>query len=157
MEDKIPMSRDGFHKMEADLHQMRQIELKECLQNLNDAREKGDLGENAEFETAKQALNDLHMRMSKLGNILMNAKIIDSIVDDGTVQLLTYVKFKQVKSGLVVDFKIVPECDIDIKAKKISHNSPIGKALMNKRVGDIVTAETPNGKIELEILKIYLS
>lgn len=148
------MTRDGFLKMEAEFHQMKSVELKECLQNLTDAREKGDLSENAEYDVAKQALDDLNEKMGKISKILSNCQIIEGIIDDGTVQLLTWVKFKNRKLNKEIEYRIVPEHEIDAKSGKISPHSPIGKSLMNKRVGDVVEVEVPAGKMELEILNI---
>lgn len=154
--DKIPMTRDGYLKIENDLSELRSVDMKECLQSLSDARDKGDLSENAEYETAKQAIEDLHAKMTKLSNLLQNAQLIDSIIDDGSVQLLTHVKFRNVKLNKEIEYKIVPEYEIDLKAGKISPLSPIGKALMNKRVGDTVFVDIPSGKLELEILNIRI-
>lgn len=154
--DKIPMTRDGYLKIENDLSELRSVDMKECLQSLSDARDKGDLSENAEYETAKQAIEDLHVKMTKLSNLLQNAQLIDSIIDDGSVQLLTHVKFRNVKLNKEIEYKIVPEYEIDLKAGKISPLSPIGKALMNKRVGDTVFVDIPSGKLELEILNIRI-
>lgn len=154
--DKIPMTRDGYLKIENDLSELRSVDMKECLQSLSDARDKGDLSENAEYETAKQAIEDLHAKMSKLSNLLQNAQLIDTVLDDGSVQLLTYVKFRNVKLNKEIEYRIVPEYEIDLKAGKISPLSPIGKALMNKRVGDTVFVDIPSGKLELEILNIRI-
>lgn len=149
-----PMTRDGFNKMNEEHHRMRTVDLKECLQNLSDAREKGDLSENAEYEVAKQALTDLQNRMNKLGLLLSNAHIIEGIVDDGTVQLLTWVKIKNITKDIITEYKIVPEHEISIKENKISPLSPIGKSLMGHKVGDKISVVVPVGKIELEILDI---
>lgn len=148
------MTRDGYFKMESDLTHLKTVELKDCLQALSDAREKGDLSENAEYETAKQALNDLTIKMEKISQILSNSQIIDGIIDNGTVQLLTWVRFKNLKSNKEQEYRIVPEYEIDLKAGKISPNSPIGKALMDKKIGDKVTVDIPAGKLDLEILNI---
>lgn len=151
---KTPLTREGYFKIEAELNSLKTNEMRECLQNLTDAREKGDLTENAEFETAKQALEDLNIRMGKLSTILANSQIIDGIVDNGTVQLLTWVRFKNLTSNKEIEYRIVPEHEIDLKAGKISSLSPIGKGLMDKKVGDKVLVDIPTGKIELEILEI---
>ena len=135
---------------------MKFVEMKECLQNLSDAREKGDLSENAEYDVAKQALDDLTNKMEKISRLLLNSQIVDGIVDDGTVQLLTWVKFKNLKLNKEIEYRIVPEYEINLKEGKISQHSPIGKALMNKKVGDKVIAEVPVGKIELEIINIRI-
>jgi transcription elongation factor GreA len=152
--EKIPMTREGYLKMEKELHNMKFVEMKECLQNLSDAREKGDLSENAEYDVAKQALDDLTNKMEKVSKLLQNSHIIDTVVDDGTVQLLTWVKFKNLKLNKDIEYKIVPEYEINLKEGKISQHSPIGKSLMNKKVGDKVIADIPAGKVELEILNI---
>jgi transcription elongation factor GreA len=151
---KVPMTRDGFNKMNEKYQQMRSVDMKECLQNLSDARDKGDISENAEYDVAKRALEELNARMSKIGNMINNAQIIEGAVDDGTVQLLTYVKFNNLKTGKETEYKIVPENEISLKEGKISPLSPIGKALMGKISGEKVTVDIPAGKLELEILNV---
>jgi transcription elongation factor GreA len=152
--EKIPMTREGYLKMEKEYQQMRNVDLKECLQNLTDARDKGDLSENAEYEVAKQALDDLNAKMSKVNSLLANCQIVEGIVNDGTVQLLTWVKFKNLKINKEIEYRIVPEYEINLKEGKISQNSPIGKALMGKKVGDKAQVDTPKGLLNLEILNI---
>jgi transcription elongation factor GreA len=152
--EKVPMTRDGFNKMNEQYQHMRTVELKECLQALTDARDKGDLSENAEYEVAKQALDELNNRMSKISTLLANVQIVEGAVDNGTVQLLTYVKFKNLKTKVETEYKIVPEHEISLKEGKISPLSPIGKALMNKKSGDVVSVDIPAGKLELEILNV---
>jgi transcription elongation factor GreA len=152
--EKIPMTREGYLKMEKEYQQMRNVDLKECLQNLTDARDKGDLSENAEYEVAKQALDDLNAKMSKVNSLLANCQIVEGIVNDGTVQLLTWVKFKNLNINKEIEYRIVPEYEINLKEGKISQNSPIGKALMGKKVGDKAQVDTPKGLLNLEILNI---
>jgi transcription elongation factor GreA len=152
--EKTQMTREGFVKMNEDLQRMRQVDLKECLENLADAREKGDLSENAEYEVAKQALEDLNNKMGKISTILNSVQIIEGIIDDGTVQMLTWVKFKNLKTKVETEYRIVPEHEISLKDGKISPLSPFGKALMGKKIGDKVTFEVPAGKMELEILNV---
>lgn len=154
MGKSVVMTREGYNKLVEDFQRMRGDEMKECLQNLTDAREKGDISENAEYEVAKQQLDELHEKIKKTGEILNKAKIIESIVDDGTVQLLTYVKIKNLKTSKEIEYRIVPENESSIKENKISSESPIGKALMNKRVGDKVDVNVPAGKLEFELLNI---
>ena len=151
---KIPMTREGFQKLEQELKDMRGPQLREHIQNLAEAKDKGDLSENAEYDVAKTALDDLNRKINNLSQKLADAEILEGIIDDGTVQLLTWVKFKNTKSGVVIEYRIVPENEIDIKGGKISHLSPIGSALMGKRVGDKTIAEVPIGKMEFEILEI---
>jgi transcription elongation factor GreA len=152
--EKTPMTREGFTKMSEEYQRMRSEDLKECLQNLSDARDKGDLSENAEYEVAKQALDELNNRMSKISKLLTNVQIIEGAVDDGTVQMLTYVKFKNLKTNSEIEYKIVPEHEISLKEGKISPLSPIGKSLLGKKSGDIVSVDIPAGKLELEILNV---
>lgn len=151
---KTSMTREGFNKMSEEYNKMRQVELKECLNNLADAREKGNLTENSEFEVAKQALNDLNNKLSKIGALLSNAHIVEGVVDNGTVQMLTFVKFKNLKTEKEMEYKIVPEHEGSLKENKISQFGPIGKSLMNKKVGDIVNVTIPSGILQLEILNI---
>ena len=148
------MTREGYLKMEKEYQQMRNVDLKECLQNLTDARDKGDLSENAEYEVAKQALDDLNAKMSKVNSLLANCQIVEGIVNDGTVQLLTWVKFKNLNINKEIEYRIVPEYEINLKEGRISQNSPIGKALMGKKVGDKAQVDTPKGLLNLEILNI---
>lgn len=150
----VIMTREGYNKMVEDFQRMRGDDMRECLQNLTDAREKGDISENAEYEVAKQVLNDLHEKIKKTGETLNKVRIIESVLDDGTVQLLTYVKIKNLKTGKEVEYKIVPENESAIKENKISSESAIGKALMNKRVGQKVEVNVPAGKLEFELLNI---
>jgi transcription elongation factor GreA len=151
---KIAMTREGFNKMTTEYNRMRFEEMKECLQNLQDAREKGDISENAEYEVAKQTIDELNEKILKIGSMLMNAQIIEGVIDNGTVQLLTWVKIKNKKTNKEIEYKIVPENESNLRENKISSNSPIGKALMSKKPGESVQVEVPAGKMELEILNV---
>ncbi len=151
---KVVMTRDGFNKMVEEYQRMRGDEMKELLQNLTDAREKGDISENAEYEVAKAALDDLHTKIKKVGEMLNNVQIVESVVDDGTVQLLTWVKIKNTKTNKEVEYKIVPENESSLKENKISSESPIGKALLSKKISDKVKVKVPAGDLEFEILNI---
>ena len=148
------MTREGFQKLEQELRDMRGPQLREHIQNLSEAKDKGDLSENAEYDVAKTAIDDLNRKINNLSQKLADAEILEGIIDNGTVQLLTWVKFKNTKSGVEIEYRIVPENEIDIKSGKISHLSPIGSALMGKKVGEKVIAEVPIGKMEFEVLGI---
>ena len=154
--EKFVMTREGHRNLENELHKLRTQDLHECLYNLTEAREKGDLSENAEYEIAKQALEDLNARMNILSARLANSQIIDSIIDDGSVQILTTVKYENLSNNKVFEFKIVPEFESDPKQNKISQNSLIGKSLMNKRVGDVVEVVLPKEKNLLKILEVRI-
>jgi transcription elongation factor GreA len=151
---KVVMTRDGFNKMVEEYQRMRGDEMRELLQNLTDAREKGDISENAEYEVAKAALDDLHTKIKKVGEMLNNVQIVESVVDDGTVQLLTWVKIKNTKTNKEVEYKIVPENESSLKENKISSESPIGKALLSKKISDKVKVRVPAGDLEFEVLNI---
>jgi len=151
---KVVMTRDGFNKMVEEYQRMRGDEMRELLQNLTDAREKGDISENAEYEVAKAALDDLHAKIKKVGEMLNNVQIVESVVDDGTVQLLTWVKIKNTKTNKEVEYKIVPENESSLKENKISSESPIGKALLSKKISDKVKVRVPAGDLEFEVLNI---
>jgi transcription elongation factor GreA len=151
---KVVMTREGFNKMVEEYQRMRGDEMRELLQNLTDAREKGDISENAEYEVAKAALDDLHTKIKKVGEMLNNVQIVESVVDDGTVQLLTWVKIKNTKTNKEVEYKIVPENESSLKENKISSESPIGKALLSKKISDKVKVKVPAGDLEFEILNI---
>jgi len=154
--EKVPMTREGFNKMNEEYTRMKTVDLKECLQNLADARDKGDLSENAEYEAAKEALSNLNNKLSKVNNLLANAQIIEGIVDDGSVQFLTWVLVKNLKTNVEIEYKIVPEHEISLKEGKISQLSPIGKALLGQRIGEKVSIDIPAGKLELEIKNVRL-
>lgn len=155
--EKTIMTREGYQQKTEELKRLKTEVLDECVKNLTEAREKGDISENAEYEVAKQQLEELNMKISRMGAMLTNVQIIDGAVDDGTVQLLTWVQFKNLKTGAVMEYKIVPETEISLKEGKISPLSPIGKALMSKRVGDKISVNVPAGKLDLEILNVRIS
>lgn len=150
------MTREGLSKLEAQYNEMKTNQLSECLSDISDARDKGDISENAEFETAKLAYETLLTKMQKLGDVLSSAIIIDSIIDNGTAQMLTTVSVKNLKTNATFNYKLVPEYETDVKNGKISSNSPIGKSLMNKKAGDIVKVVVPAGEIHLEIIGISI-
>ena len=154
MGKSVLVTREGYNKLVEDFQRMRGDDMREALQNLTDAREKGDISENTEYEVAKQLLDELHEKIKKVGETLNKVRIIESVLDDGTVQLLTYVKIKNLKTNKEVEYKIVPENESAIKENKISSESAIGKALMNKRVGQRVEVNVPAGKLEFELLNI---
>lgn len=151
---RVVMTKEGFNKMVDEYQRLRGDEMKELLQNLADAREKGDISENAEYEVAKAALDDLHVKIKRIGEMLNNAQIVDGVVDNGTVQLLTWVKIKNTKTNKEVEYKIVPENESSLKENKISSESPIGSALIGKKANDKVKVKVPAGDLEFEILNI---
>lgn len=146
---------EGLKKLKDELHEMESIERPKISQQIAEARDKGDLSENAEYDAAKEAQGLLEMRISKLKNVLANARVIDdSEMDTSKALILSKVKIKNLKNNAEVEYTLVAENEADLKFKKISVESPIGKGLLGKSVGDLADVETPGGVIQFEILEI---
>lgn len=155
--NKYPMTRSGRESLEKDLQEMQGPKMREILQMLSEAREKGDLSENAEYDAAKNLHEQHQMKINNLQTILSNSVIIDeSNIQTDVVQILTQVKVLNPTNNKEFIFKIVPENEINISEGKISHNSPIGKGLIGRSVGETTTIEVPAGKIEYKILDIWI-
>jgi transcription elongation factor GreA len=124
-------------------------------QDIADARDKGDLSENAEYDAAKEAQGLLELKISKMEEILANVRIIDeSKLDSSKILILSKVKIKNTANNAIMSYTLVAENEADMKTGKISVSSPIAKALLGKKVGDIVEAIVPNGKVNLEVMEI---
>ncbi|MGB1268138.1 MAG: transcription elongation factor GreA [Flavobacteriaceae bacterium] len=148
-------SEEGLKKLRDELNQLRDIERPKASQAIADARDKGDLSENAEYDAAKEAQGMLEMRISKLENVVANARIIDeSQLDTSKVLIHSKVKIKNQMNGMEMVYSLVAESEADLKAGKISVNSPIGKGLLGCKVGDLAEVTVPNGIIKFEILDI---
>ena len=146
---------EGLKKLRAELNQLKDVERPKASQAIADARDKGDLSENAEYDAAKEAQGMLEMQIAKLENTLANARIInESELDTSKVLVLSSVSVKNKANGAQMNFTLVAQSEADLKTEKISVDSPIGKGLLGKQVGEVAVIEVPNGKIELEILSI---
>ena len=146
---------EGLKKLKDDLHEMKTVQRPSISNQIAEARDKGDLSENAEYDAAKEAQGLLEMKISKLETILSNARLIDnSTMDNSKVFILSKVKIKNVANGMEMEYLLVAENEADLKAKKISIDSPIGKGLLGKKQGDIADVQTPNGIIQFEIIEI---
>ena len=146
---------EGLARLKKELHEMKTIERPSISNQIGEARDKGDLSENAEYDAAKEAQGLLEMKISKLDAILANARVIDeSTVDNSKVFILSKVQIKNVDNGMEFEYTLVAENEADLKAKKISMDSPFGKGLLGKAVGEIAEITTPNGIIHFEILNI---
>ena len=146
---------EGLENLKNQIEQLRSVERPKISQQIADARDKGDLSENAEYDAAKEAQGLLEARISKLNNLLANARIVDdSQIDASKVFILSTVKIKHLKLKREFEYTLVAENEADLKAGKISIDSPIGKGLLGKGVGDIADIATPNGVIKFEILDI---
>lgn len=146
---------EGLKKLQDELNQLRNVERPKISQQIAEARDKGDLSENAEYDAAKDAQGLLELKISKLEEIVASARIIDeSKLDSSKALVLSKVKIKNRTNGAVMSYLLVAENEADLKSGKISVTSPIGKGLLGKKVGDIAEIEVPSGKIQLEILEI---
>jgi transcription elongation factor GreA len=142
-------------KLKDELHEMKTVQRPSISNQIAEARDKGDLSENAEYDAAKEAQGLLEMKISKLETIIANARLIDnSTIDNSKVFILSNVKIKNVANGMEMSYTLVAENEADLKAKKISVDSPIGKGLLGKAVGEIADIQTPNGIVKFEIIDI---
>ena len=142
-------------KLKAELEHMVNIERPSISQQIAEARDKGDLSENAEYDAAKEAQGLLEMRISKLEDLVANSRIIDeSKIDISKVQLLNRVTIKNKKNNATQIYLIVSESEANLKEGKIAINSPIAKALVGRKVGDVVEVTVPSGTVSLEIIDI---
>ena len=149
------MSQEGYDKIRAEIKQLEEIERPEVIRQIQEAREKGDLSENAEYDAAKEAQGKLETKIVELKALLADAKIIDpSKVQTDVVQILSKVEMKNVKTGTVMTYTLVSESEANLKEGKISVATPIAQGLLGNKVGDIVSINIPQGIIELEILNI---
>ncbi|WP_374330505.1 transcription elongation factor GreA [Soonwooa sp.] len=152
------VTKEGLDKMKAELEQLETIERPKVTQQIAEARDKGDLSENAEYDAAKEAQGLLEMRISKLKDIISTSKIIDeSQLDTSKVSILTTVRLKNHATKAEQKFTLVPDNESDLKTGKISVNTPIAKGLLGKAVGDVAEITLPNGnKLTFDILEISL-
>jgi transcription elongation factor GreA len=146
---------EGLQKLKAELNQLKDVERPRASQAIADARDKGDLSENAEYDAAKEAQGLLEMKISKLEEVVSNARVIDeSQLDTSKVLIHSNVKIKNLSNGMEVKYKLVAQSEADLKSGKISVDSPIGKGLLGKKVGDKADIQVPNGTMTFEILEI---
>ncbi|MBS4058029.1 MAG: transcription elongation factor GreA [Bacteroidetes bacterium] len=155
MSDTKYFTEEGLQKLKDELDNLMSKERPRISQMIAEARDKGDLSENAEYDAAKDAQAMLELKISQLQDLLINARIIDeSKMDITKVLLLSKVSIKNLKSGAVMTYTLVPEKEADLKSGKISVNSPISKGLLGKSVGDQVEITVPAGKMTFEIIEI---
>lgn len=146
---------EGLKKLRDELNQLKDVERPRASQAIAEARDKGDLSENAEYDAAKEAQGLLELRISKLEAIIANARIIDeSQLDTSKVLIHSTVEVKNKANGAVMKYKLVAQSEANLQQGKISVDSPIGKGLLGKSEGDVAPIQVPNGQIELKILKI---
>lgn len=157
MTDIIYVTEEGLEKLKEELNQLRNIERPKISAHIADARDKGDLSENAEYTAAKEAQGMLEMRISKLEDTVSRARVIDeSKIDTSSVKILNKVKIKNLQTNSVVEYQLVPENEADLKLKKLAVGSPIAQGLIGKKIGDVVEITVPSGMIPFEIIDISL-
>jgi transcription elongation factor GreA len=146
---------EGYKKLKEELEHMKHVERPRISAQIAEARDKGDLSENAEYDAAKEAQGLLEMKISQTEDLLANARIIDeSQMDSSKVLVLSKVKIKNQANNAEMQYTLVAEKEADIRQNKISVNSPIGKGLLGKRVGEIAEVNVPNGTMKFEIIEI---
>jgi transcription elongation factor GreA len=150
-------SPEGLARLKKELENMKKVERPRISNQIAEARDKGDLSENAEYDAAKEAQGLLEMKISKLENSLSNARLLDSSkVDTSKVMVLSKVVIKNSKNGAKMTYRLVSENEADLKNAKISINSPIGKGLVGKKVGDLAEITTPAGVMNFEIIEVSM-
>lgn len=151
------LTQEGYDKLRADLDDLKGRGREEVARAIAEAREKGDLSENAEYDAAKDSQGMLEMKINELEKAMINARIIDeSLLDGSKVTVLCTVTIRNKKTLKDVKYKLVAEAEADLKLGKISVNSPIGLGLLGKKIGDVADVHTPGGNIEFEIIDISL-
>lgn len=151
------LTENGLEKLRAELDRLKHVERPAASRAIAEARDKGDLSENAEYDAAKEAQGLLEMKISNIEHMLANAKIIDdSKIDTSKIQLLNKVKLKNVSTKATMEYALVTESEANLKAGKLSIATPIAKALLGKKVGDVVEISVPAGSMKLEVLEISL-
>ncbi|MDP4637010.1 MAG: transcription elongation factor GreA [Crocinitomicaceae bacterium] len=146
---------EGLKKLKDELHQLKTVQRPSISEQIAEARDKGDLSENAEYDAAKEAQGILEMKISKLETIVSNARLIDEgQMDNSKVFILSKVLIKNQTNGMEIEYTLVAENEADLKLRKISIESPIGKGLLGKKIGDIAEIQTPGGIMNFEIISI---
>jgi transcription elongation factor GreA len=146
---------EGLKKLKDELHQLKTHERLYISRQIAEARDKGDLSENAEYDAAKEAQGLLELKISKLEEVVSNARLIDeSTLDISKALILSKVKIKNVVNGSVMTYTLVAQNEADLKAGKISVDSPIGKGLLGKKVGELADITVPSGTMKFEVMEI---
>ena len=153
----IYLSREGMEKLKDELNNLKSIERPKIINQIAEARDKGDLSENAEYDAAKEAQGLLEARIARLESELSKSRVLDEKnIDLSTAKLLTTVKIENIQSKQKMSYTLVSESEADLKNKKISISSPIGRGLMGKKVGETVDISVPSGVIKFKILDITI-
>ncbi len=153
----VYMTEEGYKKMMEEINYLESVKRPEISRQIAEARDKGDLSENAEYDAAKEAQGLLEMKISQLKDKVANARIIDdSKLNTHTVQILNRVKIRNTKNNMTMEYTIVTESEANLKEGKIASNTPIAKGLLGKKIGDIVEIKVPSGTMTFEIVNISI-
>ncbi len=151
------MSQEAYDKLRAELEELKSNGRQEAAKAIAEAREKGDLSENAEYDAAKEAQGLLELKINNLEKVVASARVLDpSEIDTNEVRVMTKVKIKNLKTKKALVYHLVSESESDLKERKISVTSPVGKGLLGKKIGEIANVELPVGKVSFEILDIFV-
>ena len=157
MSEVLYVTEDGLQKLKEELNQLRTVERPMISRLIADARDKGDLSENAEYAAAKEAQGLLEMKISKLDDIIARSRVIDGSKNDtSTVRILNKVKIRNKANNTIMEYQLVPESEANLKIGKIAISSPIAQGLIGKKVGEIVEVKVPSGVISFEIIAISM-
>lgn len=155
MSDRVYMTKERVHEIEEELYELKTKGRKQMAEKIAEARSHGDLSENADYDAAKNEQGLMEMKIGKLEQMLSKAQIIDpNEFPDDKVYILSKVKIKNIKSGDILEYYLVGDAEADFEKKKISVTSPVGKALIGKKIGEIAEFKVPAGLIQYEILEI---
>lgn len=149
------LTEEGLHKLKSELEHLTNIERPSISRQIAEARDKGDLSENAEYDAAKDAQGMLELRIKKLEDIISNSRVIDgSRIETDKVQILSKVKIKNLKTNAIMEYFLVSESEANLKEGKLSVSTPIAQGLIGKKPGDVVEITVPSGKMSFEIIEI---
>jgi len=155
MSEVLHVTEEGLHKLKEELNHMRTVERPLISRMISEARDKGDLSENAEYAAAKEAQSMLELKIAKLEDVVARSRIIDeSKIDTSTVRILHKVRIRNKSSNTVMEYQIVPESEANIKLGKIAVSSPIAHGLIGRKIGETVEIKVPSGIIPFEIIAI---
>lgn len=151
------MTEDGFEKLKEEINKLEAVDRPAISRQIAEARDKGDLSENAEYDAAKEAQGILEAKIAQLKNLLANARLIDkNSIGTDTVQILNKVTIKNTKNNQQMTYTLVAESEANLKENKIAINTPIAQGLMGKKVGDVAEIKVPNGIVTFEIIEISI-
>jgi len=151
------ITEEGLIRLKSELDQFKRVERPSISRQIAEARDKGDLSENAEYDAAKEAQGLLELRISKLEDVVANSRVIDeSLIDTETVQILNKVTILNTKNKVKMQYTIVSDSEANLKQQRLSINTPIAKALLGKKVGEVVNVTVPSGEFTFEIIEISI-